>query len=110
MRTELIRRRRAFLLMDSVFGLVLITVLLTTLIIAVAQQRKGERVLSQRREAYRHAEAAADALAAGQPVPPDVRVEWLADPAAVPGHAWARLTAGQASLITLAPHAPGGAP
>jgi hypothetical protein len=99
-------RRRAFLMMDTLLGLTVVSVLLTALVIAVAHQRKGERLLQQHRAEFRHAEDAANALLAGQPLPQDARLEALPAPegSAVPvGRAWVRLTLGKASLVALAP-------
>jgi hypothetical protein len=106
MEQRAVNPRRAFLMMDTLLGLAVVTVLLTALLIAVAHQRKGERLLQQHRAEFRHAEDAANALLAGQPLPEGARLEVLPAPdgSAVPaGRAWVRLTLGKASLVALAP-------
>lgn len=92
--------------MDALLALTVVTILLTGLLIAVAHQRKVERVLQGQRSAYHHLEDAANALLSGQPLPAGARLEALPAPegATTPaGRTWTRITVGRASLVTLAP-------
>lgn len=102
------RRTSGFLVMEMVVALLMITALVTAVVMALAHQRRAERQLQTRRADYRQAEAAADALAAGQPAPAGAQVEWLPDASPVSDRAWARITMGSARLVTLAPHGGGG--
>jgi hypothetical protein len=105
-------KRRGFILMDTLFAILLTGAMVSMLVVAVVKQGHAERTLQRRRAAYRAVEDAADDLLAGEPLPAEARLEWLPDaPAQAPGYRWARVTDAGATLVVLAPeHAGGGGP
>jgi len=99
------------LLPETIFGLGIMAMVLTVLLLSIAQQRTGQRALSEQREATRIAERALLALRVGEAMPSDtdasIDITQAMPGDAPPGKRWVRVTVQyrerSTSLVGLAP-------
>lgn len=91
------RRARGMMVAEAIFGLMLMALVLTVLLLSIAQQRAGQKAMTQQREAMRLAERAMLALQTGAAMPPSesgsVTVDTNGDGTDPADGRWVRVTA-----------------